>query len=391
MTRSKELWQRVAKSAVMYTLFIITSYICMFVLRSKMKEIEDFWDQRLYGIFSFFYMLLIFFSLLSVFLMHDFPYKNRFFAYRKERENGGGKFRFVLSSADFWIDVITLMALTVILPAGAYFEFRNGFLFAVDVRFHFAFFLLCMLPCVLLVTFGAHISTVYWCARPSVKRYEEKRAKRVTEWIGQTVFSMVMYPIGAFALAFVVPILNSAIKALWIFATTLTAIAVLVVLYIVFGKHVRALIYRVSFMRKLKKLCRKQGIRLTQRRNIYSSIFSGKEGSNFTFSMGGTTCSCKLITPLKMKDPVFFSEDGEVTFIGQVYIAEHHRSEKYFFDEDADGNVKRILIVNPGAAKIYATDHIHNRELHSGDRVMGYEVYRTENFLSAIKREYLGR
>ena len=52
-------------------------------------------------------------------------------------------------------------------------------------------------------------------------------------------------------------------------------------------------------------------------------------------------------------------------------------------------STKKIIIVNPGARKIYATDDLHNVELQSGDQVMGYYIYRTDNFINAIARRYL--
>ena len=394
MTRARELWQRVAKSAVMYVVFVITGYICMFTIRTDVDQVQEFWNQQLYGAVDFLYMLLMLFSLLGVFLVHDFPYRNRFFAYCKENkvsEMSGTAVKHLLRSAELWIDAASLAVFTLILPAGAYFEFRLGFLEDVSEQWNMVIFLAVMIPVEILLTVSAHISTLSWWTRPKVRRYEESRIKQVTDWIGQTLLSGVIYVVGALSLVFVVPVMYTAFLTAWVFATTLTVVAVILVIYLIFGKYVRVIFCRRSFMKKLRKLCKKQGLRLRGERYVYRSVFSAKEGSNLTLDMGGVAYVCKLITPLKKKVPIYFSENGVVSFVRRVYIADHYRNEEYFFDGESEGKSKRILIVNPGATRIYATDGIHHRELHSGDRVMGYEIYRTENFLSAVKRQYLGK
>ena len=126
---------------------------------------------------------------------------------------------------------------------------------------------------------------------------------------------------------------------------------------------------------------------LVSTERIYKSVFSARAGSNIVLDRNGQKYYCKLVTPMRKQDNVLFDEHGKVVFVKKVVIADYYRAEDYFFDTEE--GAKKIIVVNPGARKIYVTDGLNNSEIQSGDRVMGYFVYRTDNFINAIDRKYL--
>lgn len=386
----KEILMRIGKTALLYAIYLLVSLWSSFSIASETfsdNNVKGFWNDRLYSGVAFFYSLLILFSMLSVFVLHDKVYRARFIEVARETVGFKKRLVFVLRSKEAWIDIATLCVLPLIISPIAYNNFVNAFLFGIDPTLQFVIFIVIFALCSALLSIIAYLSTLNWWARPKESRRDAQKSQNAKSWIKQLLFSIFMYLLVAPLLSLVIPFLWSVVLTAELLIVTLTAIVVFGTLGYISIKYLRALRHRRRLMKKMKRAMKNGYCRLVWTKDIYRSVFKFKEGANICLERNGKKYYCKLITPLKKKHTVYFGEEGWVTVERHMVMAMHYRSDKYFFDaEDAS---KKILVVNPGALRIYATDKVHNRELQSGDRVMDYYVYRTDNFINGIEREYL--
>lgn len=385
----KGILRRASKATVLYFTYMAVTSVVPLCLKSHIFEryIQGFWTEDLYSAVSYIYSFIVLFSLVSIFVLHDREYRSRFLAAEDSVKGFQGKLGFVLTSPELWSDIFVLCALTAIIPPYTYTEMRYGFLGSVAAKWHFAIFFAVSLAAFFVFSVIAYCATLNWWARPKEKRREVLKKKDAIDWIKQVLSSIALYLAGAIALPVVIPFVWSMLLTFWMIFLTLTLLAVISVISFISFKYVRALWHRRRLVKKMKRAMRNGYCRLVGMEGIYSSVFSGREGVNIVLEGDGKRFCCKLITPLRRKHIVTFDENGWVTYEKQVVVASYFKSDKYYFD--AEKGDKKILIVNPGALRIYATDGLHNRELQSGDRVMGYYVYRTDNFINAIERKYL--
>ena len=292
-----------------------------------------------------------------------------------------------MTSPELWSDVAVLCVLTAAIPPWTYTDLRYGFLSSIDAKWHFLIFLGVSYLTFFVFSLVAYCATLNWWARPKEKRREVLKRKNAIDWIKQLLSSIALYFAGAFALPVVIPFVWSVMLTFWMVFLALTVLVILGISAFIFSKYVRALRHRLRLMKKMKKAMRNGYCRLLGTKDVYSSVFTGREGANIFLEGEGQKFFCKLITPLRKRHTVTFDETGWVTTEKNVVVASYFKSDKYYFEADKDA--KKILIVNPGALRIYATDGLRNRELQSGDKVMGYYVYRTDNFINAIERKYL--
>ncbi len=389
MTR-KDILLRIAKAASLYVVYALmslwtTAIIALETFRDR--NVKGFWTESLASSVGFFYSFLILFSLISVFVLHDTAYRARFVSAAQNTKNFKQKLSFVFRSHEFWIDVLTICVLCVIITPIAYDNLRASFLKSVASGWHFAIFLGVFALSTLLICGVAYCATLNWWSRPKEIRKEIQKKDNLKSWLKQLLFSLFMYLAAAPLLTWVIPFIWSLALTVELLIITLTALIISIVIGYFSVKYLRALYHRRRLMKKLKKALKNGYCRLVYAKDIYRSVFKFREGANICLDCGGQKIYCKLITPLKKRHAVYFGEEGWVTVERHMVMAVHYRSDRYFFA--ADEKAKKILVINPGALRIYATDEVHNRELQSGDKVMGYYVYRTDNFINGIERKYL--
>lgn len=389
MTR-RDFFMRIGKAAALYVIYLLISfwtYASIVLETFRDRNTAGFWEGGLPMAVSFFYTFLILFSLLSVFVLHDIGYRARFASVASSTKSFGKKLSFVLRSSELWIDVLTLSALSLIIQPVAFECFEFGFLESVDTAWHLPLCFGVFALGVALLSVVAYISTLNWWSRPKELRREIDRSKNVKAWIKQLIFSIFMYLLAAPMLTWVVPFLYSVFATFKMLILAFTVAVVIGIIAFILLKYLRALRHRRRLMKKMKRALKNGYCRLVWTKDVYRSVFRFREGANICLERDGKKYYCKIITPLKKKHTVYFAEDGWVTVERHMVMAMHYRSDRYFFD--ADEGDRKILIINPGAIRVYATDTLRNRELHSGDKVMGYYLYRTDNFINGIERGYL--
>lgn len=389
-TNKKEFFLRIAKASILYAVYLLVSFLTSAIIASETfsdDNIKGFWTDSLYASVAFFYSFLILFSLISIFVLHDRQYRERFISAEKNTKGFGKKLGFIFVSHEFWIDVVTLCVLAATISPISYSNFKVGFLESVDAIWHFPIFMLAFCVGSVILALTAYCSTLNWWSRPAEKRREIQKSKNAKNWLKQLLFSVFMYLLVSPLLSVVIPFIWSVFLTFKMLIVTLTAIMAVGILAYVSFKYVRALYHRRRLMRMMKRALKNGYCRLVYAKDIYRSVFRARDGANICLEKDGKKYYCKLITPLKKKHTLYFGEEGWVSVERHMVMVMHYRSDKYYFDvEDAE---KKILVINPGALRVYATDKVHNRELQSGDKVMGYYIYRTDNFINGIERKYL--
>ena len=387
--RCKNIFSRISKAVTLYAVYLLTTVFVPFYMNSwrDNENLHGFWSAPTLAAVGYVYSFFILFSLISIFVLHDRDYRLHFLENESGLNSTARKLTFIIRSKEFWIDIATLCVIAAVVPGAPYSQLRNGFLVSVAGVWHFPIFLGISFIALFFFSLVSYYSTLNWWARPAEKRRERLKKKDVTDWIKQVVSSVVIYEAGAFALPVVIPFVWSILLTAWIFVVTLTVAAAAMIVVVISYKYVRALYHRRRLLKKMKKALESGYCRAVSIKNIYRSVFSYCGGENIILEREGQKYYCKIVTPLRKREHVVFDEKGRVTFVRNLLAAEHLRTEDYYFD--ADEGAKRIIIVNPGALRIYVTDGLHNSELQSGDKIMGYYVYRTDNFINAIDIRYL--
>jgi hypothetical protein len=155
-------------------------------------------------------------------------------------------------------------------------------------------------------------------------------------------------------------------------------------------RYLRALLARYRFVRGLTRICHSERYKLTDRAHLYASVFSPKEGISFRFTTEEGEYTCKLICSLRRKTPLFFDEEGKVSYDVSLGLF----GLDFFTDTvsaryDFEAKDKKLLILSPAVDRVYITDGKARRLLDSGDRFMGYTLYTGETFLNALRRKGL--
>lgn len=387
--KMKELLLRVAKVGTLYTLYLMITPLVASFFRSQLSQysISSFWTNRLYAASVYVYSFLILFSLISIFVLHDYPYRLRFLSEEKNLSSFKKKFVFSLRSKEMWIDIGVLCLIMTLLPTIPYLLLKNGFLQNVIKIFHFPIYLAISYFSAFILSITAYNATLSWWARPKQMHKSRSRKTDAISCARQVLASIPLYFANAFALPYVIPTFWSISLILKLIFVNFSFLVILIIIALISSKYIRALHQRRLLIKDMRSALSNGYCELVKTENIYRSIFSARSDVNIILRRGTQNYYCKIITPWRKRDIMLFDEHGKVKFVKDMVVANYYREEDYFFD--AEENAKKIIIINPGALKIYATDDLYNRELHSGDKTMGYYVYRSENFVNAIERKYL--
>lgn len=233
---------------------------------------------------------------------------------------------------------------------------------------------------------------------PLYRSYGTK--KKVNPFIIATnLFLGRILSIFLFTFEFLVIAINAVVFFLYggIFISTLMT----VILSSVFiSIHTRVRRRRFEFVRKLKKLCDKNGYRLKKKKSFSKSLrWSNEAELDFVLTAGKYTYYVKYVTPTKPLSSLTFLSKNEIRY------TKHARRNVFtlIFDfKDKSKNLhiefptyineknkynKKIILVNPKPRDIL----VKNEDgaiipTGSGESIYGYTIFTGKGFLDAIKR-----
>ena len=385
------LW-RILAACALFLVFYIIKNLGLRIMTSNpyLQNVAGFWYAEKFLRTVFCLSFLAYFSLASVFVLHDLPYRRRFLSAIASGSSFKIKARVILCGTEFWVQE-AVIALWVLLSASDifFFDLVGGFYAELSMTQAHLITIAIMLPSLLLLTLLSHIATINWWARQKQPPDAAKRA-RLFAFLKQLAFTFILHLLTAFVVPILYPMLDTFGKVIHIHPLIFLIPLCVVFVGIFSYRYLRALLARYLFLRTLKRICHEEKYRLDDGAHIYSSVFSAKDGINFRLSTSQGDYSVKLICSLRRKTPLFLDEEGNVShtvsygLFGLDFFTDTI-SAKYEFE----GAGKKILILSPAVNNVYVTDGKARRLLESGDRVMGYWLYDGNLFLNALKRKIL--
>lgn len=215
-----------------------------------------------------------------------------------------------------------------------------------------------------------------------------------------TALLLIAYPLAASAVLYTICI--AVIP--FLFSTKDTVIIILLILAIVvplaFIRTIKTVSIRKKFIKKLEKLCKQNKFRIEERNAMVRSALIHYSGYNFLIHANGKTYACKLIGSKKKKNPMYFTQGGELyevrkksfTFIGfgvgASKLANMELSQKATVsDYTFESEYTKVLILNPIPYYIFAGHPDHAMAIDTGSRVGDYLIFNGSGFMNALERD----
>ncbi|MBO7176802.1 MAG: hypothetical protein J6W14_05455 [Clostridia bacterium] len=383
------LW-RISAACFLFLTYSNMKIYCLRAMKNNpyIRNVSGFWNAEMLCRAVFYLSLLMYFSLACIFALHDAPYR------RRALGGGLGSFtaraKAVLIGYEFWIEAAVLSLWVLFSASDVYFfDFVAGFYTDLDLSRAHWLTVGIMIPLLFVITFLAHLATVGWWARKEQPSNVTVR-RRIRAFGKQLVFTCVMYLLMAFTLTPLYPMMATFGKVVNIHPLLFVIPFGIVLIALLSYRYLRALLARYRFVRGLTRICHSERYKLTDRAHLYASVFSPKEGISFRFTTEEGEYTCKLICSLRRKTPLFFDEEGKVSYDVSLGLF----GLDFFTDTvsaryDFEAKDKKLLILSPAVDRVYITDGKARRLLDSGDRFMGYTLYTGETFLNALRRKGL--
>ena len=378
------------RTLFLFVLLCFSSGIAGLNIRMSLfqKYVAGFWNGTRYCQANFFYSLLIFFSLASVFCIHHIDLKKAFF----DKDQAVGKCRFIFKSGFFWIDIAVIAACCIIFPVASPFtDLANGFFPSDTAAAQKLMSIVIILPAMAVIEFGAYLSTVSWWNGQREKYKTEENYSSFPKFAIQLALTVIAWTFAGSAVALAVPAVATFFAILT--AAKIPIVMLLVILFavsvaLILLRYLAAARQRRAFVGKLKRVCKNRGVDISLNGHPYRSIFRPDEGSHLLIKKGDFKMACRFVSAPSESTPLYLNENGMATFVKNRILFKHHISEKYFFD--ADGDVQKIIIVCPCRSDVYIKGEHGERLIESGDKAMEYRIYNSSGFINAMDRGLLG-
>ena len=192
----------------MFMIFCLVSSIAGKNLRQSpfQKQVFGFWDEVRYCRANFFYSLLIFFSLASVFCIHHIYLKRDYM----EKDRADGKCRFILKSGYFLTDIAVIAVCCLSFPSVPPFsDLIYGFLPTVPSGKARLISSVVMLVSAAIIEFAAYYSTVSWWSGQKKKHKDETGNSPFFKFALQLILTAAVWAIAGSAVTVAVPMLST--------------------------------------------------------------------------------------------------------------------------------------------------------------------------------------
>ena len=226
-----------------------------------------------------------------------------------------------------------------------------------------------------------------------------KKARPVVSAINNTLAKLLMLGVAAFNFI-IIAIVSAAFFAYG--GALLATIVTLTLFWIFIGKHSRIPRRRWEFLRKLKRLCKRNKYRAEfVRRGLESYIWEEKGEPDIRLHANGRTYFIKYATAYKPAAAFTFKSREEASYTKYcgknrfaLVLGLHDKTKdlRIVFPQEEG---ERIILVNPMPRDIFVkTPDGSTVPTGSGERIYGYTVYSGTGFIEMLEREakqYKGR
>ncbi len=297
----------------------------------------------------------------------------------------------VLGSPYFWTEFVTFAVLAFLLPMDVVLGDIKAAVFPDFVGSALLVRLFSWLILILLQFFDLFFvfRSVHkdWQIPEAFSFYDKKK---ITWWkiLLRVFLNGGCFLLAAFFLPAVIPVVIS-FGAVLLVAWPYILIAFLIVSGMM---CVRVFRKQCRFLKRLHAFCEKENITLTMVKPPYLSVFNRQKGYHFTFKKGEREYRCKLVASVFRSAPMFFTEYGAGAIRYDVHIGKvvlfHIMSQ---FDYSFESEEKKLIIVLPSPAKIFAGDtNGKARMIDTGEILGAYQIFSGSGFIGALERNCIG-
>ena len=391
---------RILRNVILYFLFI------MAVKATASSVSADDPDFMLHCGASALGMLISYLCLAGVFVLYD-PTARRRFCHEPPKETSiFSEWKFALCSYEFLSEIIVL-AILPLFWGTAYFLYPLATFFG-ELDFSrseiWELYLLTVLPIMAAINLFMRVRTRrYWRTLDE----EEAMGKRFDILSILLLVILIIFGLG-FLAGFYFAALVLLIQILFMPGVLVTILGVVFFCCLLF--YIRAFRIRFRFLRKLKKVCKEEGVALSKISHPYRSIFFKKSNAyEFTVKMNEKIYACKMISAVFKSVPMIFcdKDSGYFKFGIQVRKNDLFTFRSWFTHGfEAPEADQKILIVNPvphvmKAIQLYTafssentsfvTEGKYERMLDNASIVYGATVFSGNGFLNAVNRNCLDK
>lgn len=166
--------------------------------------------------------------------------------------------------------------------------------------------------------------------------------------------------------------------------------------------HLRRLLKRRSFIRKLNKSCDKNGYRLYRYRNALASLYRPDGESDFAVETRDAVYECMFYPAPRRLSVLRFDAPGEVKIVTGIVRNRFKevlgmneprvRIKPFGFEAKTKSTTKKVVkvvLLNPVPYEMYYFDKKDGKTVQggSGTEVYGYTAYSGNGFIGALERE----
>lgn len=386
----------ILKSVLLLLLTAVIAAFSRFLFIDNMFE-QEYFSEQVLNIWFFVFFILIFNSLAIAIDKHD---KSSYLRFSERVKNNKliSHIKFIVSSVDFFVELLCILVLSIVLPSSFLYGFVNKIFFN-DIEltgfYSKLYTLLIILPVMFMVLFVAHIMLQKsWYINVQNEKANSVKGKKskCPPVIKSVVTVAIIYCGASMAIPWLLPMFITLwnLGGIMLFVWILLALLVLILITIT-AYYIRAIFKRKSFVKKLKKYCADNSVYFSNIKKPYISLLFSHDGFDFTIEKNGTKYDCKFIAGIFPGSPIILSDKGnglKQDTVRLFRIEVFAFLTKFDFGYESDG--KKILVLLPTPKTFFvSTNDTPPRIADVGEKVGQYTVYNAIGFLNALDREML--
>ncbi len=357
-----------------------------FPILSAAVSVSVFWDAFpiLKFPFAVLVKVLMLGSFIRIFYYNDVKKRTEFLSRTEKAPTFRSEFRDVLFSRELRIELVFLVLCRLLSPM---FVFEASVKEILSLSLSLYTVRLLLVPAILVLYAGQEVLTrisarKYWF---SIRGLKEARIKReIRKTVKDVFFALFVY----FGTLYALPYLFMAVMIVYEFAVKFRVAILVFIALVIFWRTIRAFFKRRSFIKKLKKLCKKEGYTLSKIERPYAEVFFPHGGMNFTVGAHGKEYDCKFLAAKAKGAFMIFFAGGEGVFerVFRLRELEFFKLHKPFY-YDFESDKRKVLILTPVPKKTFIADHSKLRPVDNGEIIWDYKLFSGYGFLGALERD----
>jgi len=177
-------------------------------------------------------------------------------------------------------------------------------------------------------------------------------------------------------------------------------LSVLTVATLIYAIALRVPRKRLTFIRGLKRVCRKSGFRIKKERGFFKSLFNNKCGFDLVISSRSTSYYIRFFAAHRRASHLTFCDDCTVKITTNIHKSRFKavlglnkprvKAISYSYMDTPPSNVKnaiKVLLVNPVPHDIFKKETDGSlTPIGTGEKLYGYTLYTATGFLNELER-----